>query len=463
MPKSITIIGGGPGGYVAAIRAAQLGAQVTLFEKATLGGTCLNRGCVPTKVLLETAEIFATVKNAKSFGVLAENISLDFSEINKRKQTVVNQLVEKVATLLGRREKQINIIKGVGTLLDSKTVGILGGSEKIRSDNIIIATGSKPSRISIPDINTPGVITSDEALSMERFPKDVVIVGGGVVGLEFAQIMSRMGSKVTIIEIMPRILPAEDEEISNVLKAILMKEGIEIFTSTVVTNVKMDKQGRSVISFSKKEGTRKEERSVDKILLAAGRVPCVDDLGLDKLGVACEQSKILVNERMATNIPGVYAIGDVRGGAMLAHVAMEEGKCAAENCMGANRNMDYRAVPRCVYTSPEVAGVGLTEKEARDEHGEIKVGRYPFTANSKAFIQNETKGMVKIIADAIYGQILGVQIIGSQAIELIAGATLAVKMEATFEDIASTIHPHPAMSEALMEAASGMEGKAIHI
>ena len=458
MAKSITIIGGGPGGYVAAIKAAQLGAQVTLIEKDTLGGTCVNRGCMPTKALLQSADLLEKIRHSEIFGISTERVALDFSAVIKRKEAVVKRLVDGVAYLM--RKNKIKVIQGTGTLIDSKTVGILGGKDRISSDSIIIATGSKPSTVSIKGINEPGVISSDEALIMDQLPKSAVIIGGGVIGLEFAQIIHRMGGKVTIIEMMPQILPAEDAEIARMLEEILKKEGIEVFTGATATNIGGDKQG-NMISFTTKDG-RELEISADKVLIAVGREPCIDDLEATKLGLAIDRNRLVVDEYLRTNIPNVYAIGDVIGGLMLAHKAMEEGKCAVENALGAESRMDYRAVPRCVYISPEVAGVGLTETAAREKYGNIKVGRFPFTASGRAVIQNETAGVVKIIADTKYGEILGIHIIGPQATELIAEAVLGIKLEATFEDITSAIHAHPTLSEAVMEAALDVEGKSIH-
>jgi len=457
--KSIVIIGGGPGGYVAAIRAAQLGAQVTLIEKDMLGGTCLNRGCIPTKVLLHSAELFANIRNAATFGISTGKASVDFSAITKRKEAVVGRLVAGVSTLLSKNK--IKVIKGIGTLIDSKTVGILGESNKISADSIIIATGSKPSTIPIKGIDEPGVITSDQALIMEQLPKSIVIIGGGVIGLEFAQIMYCLGSKVTIIEMMPQIMPTGDTEIANMLEDLLKKDGVEIFTNAKVTGIRSAKQDGEVVSFTTSDG--EQERIGEKVLAAVGRHPNTDDLQTDNLGLALDKGRLVVNERMETNIPGVYAIGDVVGGAMLAHVAMEEGKCAVENSMGADCKMDYQAVPGCIYTSPGVAWVGLTEAEAEQQHGSIRIGRFPFMASGRAFTLNETAGVVKIIADAHYGQILGVHILGPQATELVAEAVLGMKMEATFEDIASTIHAHPTLSEAVMEAALDVGGKRIHL
>ena len=461
MAKSIVIIGGGPGGYVAAIRAGQLGAQVTLIEKDTLGGTCLNRGCIPTKALLESANVLAEIRDAGVFGISAEKVSIDFSAVAKRKEAVVQQLVSGVNSLM--KKNKIEVIKGTGTLIDSRTVGILETGDQINADNIIIATGSKPTTVPIKGIDEPGVITSDEALAMEKFPKSIIIIGGGVIGLEFAQIMHRMGSKVTIVEMMPQVLPTEDTEIANMLMDILKKEGMEIFTDVSVTSISGSQQGREVVSFTTGDGNNKQERVAEKVLLAVGRSPNTDDLGVDKLGLNVNNGKLVVSERMETNIPGIYAIGDVIGGLMLAHVAMAEGKCAVENILGNDCQIDYQTVPRCVYTSPAVACVGLTEAKAKQDYGDIKIGRFPFRANGKALILNETAGMVKIIADAQYGQILGVHILGPQATELIAEAVLGMRMEVTFEDAASTIHAHPTLSEAMMEAFLDVSGSRIHL
>jgi len=457
--KNIVVIGGGPGGYVAAIRAAQLGAGVTLVEKDTLGGTCVNRGCIPTKALLESANILSTIRNAANFGISVEGVSVDFPAVNERKQAVVKRLVNGVNTLM--RRNKITVINDTASLIDNKTVSITGQGNTVTADSIIIATGSAPATIPIKGADRPGVISSDDALTMEQFPRSIVIIGGGVIGLEFAQIMRRLGSEVTIVEMMPQLLPAEDTEIASKLENVLQKEGITIYTSATVTGISGAGDGKETVSFTTK-GTNASECTAEKVLLAVGRRPYADGIGADKLGLAMDKGGIVVNERMETGIPGVYAIGDVIGGLMLAHVAMDEGKCAVENAMGIDRLIDYRAAPRCVYTSPEVAGVGLTETEAREKYGDIKVGRCPLAASGKAVILNETSGMVKIITDARYGEILGVHIIGPHATELIAEAVLGIKMEATFDDIASAVHAHPTVSEAVMEAALNVEGRTIH-
>jgi len=457
--KHIVIIGGGPGGYVAAIRAAQLGAQVTLIERDTLGGTCLNRGCFPTKVLLHSVHTLAKARNAATFGVSTGKVSLDFSAVIKQKEAVVQQLVASITTLL--KLNNVEVIKGVGTLIDPNTVGILGETSRISADSIIIATGSKPVITAIRGIDEPGVMNSDQCLAMEQPPKDIIIIGGGVIGVEFAEIMHGLGSKVTIIEIMPQILPTADTEIANMLEDLFKKEGIEIFTEATVTAIRSAGQDREAVSFTTKDNGG-QERIAEKVLVAVGRQPNTEDLQADKLGLTLEKDRLVVNERMETNIPGIYAIGDVVGGAMLAHVAMKEGKCAAENSLGADSKMNYQAIPWCMYTSPEMAWVGLTEAEAKREYGNIKIGRFPLFASGRAITLVERAGMVKIIAETRYGQILGVHILGPHATELIAEAVLGMRMEATFEDIASTIHAHPTISEAVMEAALDVEGKRIH-
>jgi dihydrolipoamide dehydrogenase len=458
--KHIIVIGGGPGGYVAAIKAAHLGAQVTLIEKDTLGGTCLNRGCIPTKSLLQTANILFQIKKADVFGISVERPSLNFEAVSRRKRKVVKQLVDGVGFLM--RKNKITVIDGIGTIVGQGKVRVVGNEEKmIEADKIIIATGSESASIPIEGINEEGVINSDEALAMEQLPSSMVIIGGGVIGLEFAQIFHRINTKVAIIEMMPQILPTEDADIAQMLEEILSREGIDICTNAEVNSIGTNEQGDKVVSFNTKEG---QKRLVgNKVLIAVGRRPCTSDLGLEKLGLALDRGQIIVNKHMETNIKNIYAVGDVVGGTMLAHKAMAEGSCAALRAMGANIEMDYRAVSRCVYTSPEVAAVGLTEKEARVKYDNVRVGKFPFRVNGKALVLDETEGMVKFIADAQYGQVLGVEIIGPHATEMIAEAVLGIQIEATFNDFASAIHAHPTLSETVMEAALGVDGKSLHI
>ena len=458
MSKTIVIIGGGPGGYVAAIRAAQLGNEVTLIERDTLGGTCLNRGCIPTKSLLRSAELLSEINDASTFGISVKEVALDFSAVSQRKDMVVNRLVRGVESLM--RKNKVRVIKGKGAIIDAKKVGIVSSDEEIAADTIIIATGSKPLKIPIEGIESQGVITSDDALKMNQPPESVIIIGGGVIGLEFGQILHKLGSKVTIIEMMPQLLPTEDTEIAQALESILEEEAMDIFTNATVKSISDADSGKKVL-FTTKDGER--EKIAEKILVAVGRQPDLGDLELEKLNISTNRAAIVVNERMETNIPDIFAIGDVVGGTMLAHVAMAEGKCAVQNALGSDSKIDYQTIPRCIYTSPEVAGVGLTESEARERYERVQVGRFPFIGNGRALILNQTAGMVKIVADAKYGQILGVHILGPNATELIAEAVLAMRMEATFSDLGQTPHPHPTLSEAIMEAALGVEGCAIHI
>lgn len=460
MGNNITIIGGGPGGYIAAIRAAQLGAQVTLIEKDSLGGTCLNRGCIPTKVLLQSADTLAEIRNASTFGISVDGVSVDFSAVMKRKNAVIRQLQNGVASLM--KKNKIRVVEGVGTLIDSRVVGQVGKPELIRADSIIIATGAKAAALPIAGINEPGVMTSDEALSMDHLPKSVIVIGGGVIGVELAQVMQRLGAKVTVLEAMPQILPNEDKETASMLEGLLKGEGIDIFTGVSVIAIRNAKDGKQV-SYKAKSGTEERQCTAERVLVCVGRRPNTDSLGADRLGLAQDGRRLVVNERMETNVPGVYAVGDVTGKLMLAHVAMAEGVCAAENATGNANTMNYKAVPRGVYTSPEVASVGLNEQQARKDNGDIKVGRFPFVASGKASVLNQASGMVKIVADAAYGQILGVTIVGPHATELIAEAVLAIRMEATVDDLVSTIHAHPTLSEAMMEAALNLQGRAIHL
>jgi len=454
----IVVIGGGPGGYPAAIRAAQLGAQVTLIEKSELGGTCLNRGCIPTKALLQAAKTYENAKEAKNFGINCQGVTLDFPKVMERKDKVVKQLVGGLSGII--KSHAIKVVKGTGSLTGAKAVKVLETGEEIKGDKFIIATGSVPAKVPIQGIDQPGVITSDEALFLEKLPKNILIIGGGVIGLEFAQFLHKMEVKVTVVEMLSQILPLEDTEIALGLDALLKKEGIEIFTDSTVKKITA-KGNEKVVSFDTKQGA--QERTVEMVLVAVGRAPNTKDLNAEKIGVKMEKGRIMVNEKMETSVPNVYAVGDVICGYMLAHVATAEGECAAQNAMGKPTKVDYRSVPRCVYSVPEVASVGLNEKEAKEKYGQIKVGRFPFVGVGKALVINETAGLVKIVADSRYGEILGVMILGPHATDLIAELGLAIQMEATIEEVAHTIHAHPTISESVMEAALDVDGFAIHM
>jgi dihydrolipoamide dehydrogenase len=457
----VGIIGGGLGGYVAAIKAAQLGLKVVLVEKDKLGGVCLNWGCIPTKALVSTAELLNNLQRAGEFGIQVKDYSFDFSAIMKRKDMITKRLTSGVEQLM--KANRVRVIKGQGQIIEPGIVEVTdtaGEKEMIKSKNIIIATGSKVMKLPLPGIDSEGVITSDEALSLSKLPSSMLIIGGGVVGIEFAGIFKALGVEVTVVEMLPRILLPVDEEIALRLTQVLKRKGIEILTDCKVREIKKNNQNLEVL-ISTNHGEEKIE--TEKVLLAVGRVPELGNIDVQRLGIELDKGAIKVDEKMRTNIPGIYAVGDVVGKIMLAHVASREGIVAVENISGAEILMDYKVVPNCVFSMPEVASVGLTEEEARKENHNIKVSKFPFLANGKALSMGETEGMVKIIADADTSELLGFHILGAHASDLIAEGTLALSMEATAFEIVNTIHAHPTLSEAIAEAAEGISGKPIHI
>lgn len=457
----VVIIGGGPGGYVAAIKAAHLGLKAVLVEKDKLGGVCLNRGCIPTKALVSTAELLNHLQRAGEFGIQVKDYSIDFPAIMKRKEMITQRLSLGVEQLM--KANQVRVIRGEGQIIEPGTVEVLdaeGQKEVIKTKNIIIATGSKVMKLPIPGIDSEGVITSDEALSLSELPSKMIIIGGGVVGIEFAGIFKALGVEVTVVEMLPRILLPIDEEIARRLTQILKRKGIEILTDCKVKEIKKNHQNLEVL-VSTTDGEKKLE--TEKVLFAAGRVPELGNIDVQRLGIELDKGAIKVDEKMMTNIPGIYAVGDVVGKIMLAHVASREGIVAVENISDKEVLMDYKVVPNCVFSMPEVASVGLTEEEARKENDNIKVSKFPFMANGKALGMGETEGMVKIIADADTFELLGLHILGAHASDLIAEGTLALSMEATAEEIVNTIHAHPTLAEAIAEAAEGITGKPIHL
>ena len=458
MKKRIIVIGGGVAGYPAALRAARLGADVTLVEKEKLGGVCLNKGCIPTKAYLKATTLFKEMKKASLFGVNSEKVGIDFNSLLVRKKVVVNRLTEGVASLL--KSKKVQVVNGTASFVNSKTIKILETGNVLSGDKFILATGSTPVELSIPGSENVSLLTSDDLLTMESLPKSLLIIGGGYIGVELGQFFHRMGVEVSIVEVMDRIIPTEDEEISKALRGFLEKEGIRIFTQGRVEKVERDDVQKRVI-FST-TGGQKEIQATD-LAQTVGRKPCFSGMEIEKIGLKTEKGRIVVNERMETNIPHIFAAGDVIGKIMLAHVAMAEGECAARNALGYPSAISYAAVPRCIYTSPEVACVGLTEKEAIEKEGAVQVSRFPFHVISKASLMEEMEGMIKVVAGRRYGEILGVHIIGPHATELIAEAVLAIEMEVTVEELAHTIHPHPTFSEGMGEAAMALSGGAIHL
>ena len=454
----IAVIGAGPAGYVAAIRAAQLGATVSLIEKDEVGGVCLNRGCIPTKALLESANLLSKVGKAEKHGISVGNVSTDIRSMMQRKNGIVRRVVASTRRLI--ESYGIEIVEGTATITGSREVAVTTSSsaKKIEANNIIIATGSEPASLRTQKSGRTRIFTSDEALALEDLPRSLLIVGGGAIGVEFACIFSILGTDVTLVEMMPQLLPGEEEEISSFLKYLLEEKGVKILTDARVTKIE-EKNGEAAVLVTTNDGEK--TITAEEILVAAGRVPKTQGLSLNDIGVD-ERGRIIVNERMETSIPHIYAIGDVVGRYMLAHAASAEAIVAAENVMGAAVEIDYRAVPRCVYTLPEVASVGLTEKQATMSGRQITVGRFSFSDNSRALTLSEDRGGIKVVADAKSGEILGIHMIGPEVSEMIHEAVLAVKLEATVDDVADMIHAHPTLSEALKEAALDAAGRSIH-
>ncbi|MBT4088833.1 MAG: dihydrolipoyl dehydrogenase [Deltaproteobacteria bacterium] len=454
----ITIIGGGVGGYPAGIRAARMGAEVTLIEKDELGGVCLNRGCIPTKSLLQSGKVIQTIKESETFGIKCGEYKADFSAIMARKNRVVSQLCSGVQRLLAA--KKIKVIKGTASILDSRTVQIEQSKEKIISDTIIIASGSSPAKLNIEGAGGPGVMNSDTFLEMKTLPQSVAIVGGGAIGCEFAQILNNLGVQVTILEMEENLIPGTDKEIARALQKSLVNDGIKVFTKAGVKKIE-HRKNKNTIVFEHQKKSQKCEAA--KVVFSVGRKPQTAALNVDKIGLAHQNGALKVNEYMETNISGIYAVGDVIGGTMLAHVATAEGECAVKNALGQKTRMNYKVIPACIYTSPEVASVGLSEEIARDKYDDVEVGLFPFTGCGKALVINETYGLVKIVAEKKDREILGVHIIGPHATDMISEAVLGMSMEMGVEDLANAIHPHPTLSESILESSLTLHGGAIHM
>ena len=451
----VVILGGGPGGYVAALRAAQLGAKTAIVEKDRLGGTCLVRGCIPTKALLQSSELYSLAKGGAEFGLVADSITFDWAAAQKRKTAVVDQLVKGVEGLL--KAGGVTTFRGAGRLSGKGTVTV--GSDVIRAKDIVIATGSAISRI--PLKGAEHTIDSDQILELKDVPKRLAVIGGGVVGMEFAAMFAALGSKVTVLEMLPQVLPMVDADLVSVYIKHLAGIGGAIHTNSKVAEV-VNAKGGLQVRFS--EGGQGGAVDADQVLLAVGRSPYTEGLGAEEAGVKLERGRVVVDAHLRTTAPGVWAIGDVIGGIMLAHIASYEGICAVENIAGnGNRTPDYHAAPNCIYTDPEIAHVGLGEKEAKEKGLDVKIGKFPFAASGRALTLGQSEGFVKVIADSGSGKILGAHIIGPRATDLIAEATLAIQNELTMEQLDLTIHAHPTLPESLMEAALAAQGRAIHI
>ncbi len=454
MQYDIAIVGGGPGGYVAAIKAAQMGKKTCIIEKDKLGGTCLNIGCIPTKVMLKSAETLKELKNADAFGVIDVDTSkakLDLEKVQVRKKNIVDQLVAGVGGLL--RKNKVDVLVGQGKLLDKNTIQV--GDRQVYAKNIIIATGSSSKNLPIKIDSKAKVLTSTQALDLTELPQNITIIGGGVIGIEFAYFLGSLGTKVTILEFLDRILPMIDAEIGQEVTKQLKNMGISIVTGAKVSEIKRDQ-----VIFEK-DGQLMEVQA-DKVLMSVGRIPNVKGLNLEQVGIQTKNGAILTNEFMATNIEGIYAIGDVNGKSMLAHTASKEGIVAVNNICGNKMEMDYSTIPNGIYIQPEIASVGLTEEEARQKYGQIKVGKFPLIANGKAKVSGDERGLIKLIAETKYNEIVGAHIYSSRATDMISELTLAMDLECTAEEIAMAVHPHPTISEAINEACHAVLGRPIH-
>jgi dihydrolipoamide dehydrogenase len=455
----LAILGGGPGGYVAAVRARQLGAEVTLVEMDALGGTCLNRGCIPSKALLRSSELAQLSRRLGEFGVRAEVKGIDWPRMIERKTEVVSQVVRGVEFLM--KKNDVRVVHGRGRLSGPKTIVVEtgDGEEEVRADAVLLATGSVPARLPLPGFDGPGVLTSTELLDIDEIPQRLAIVGAGYVGVEFADVFNAVGSKVTIIEMMPQIVPTEDPEIAAELARAFRRRRIEAHTNARVSEVS-DRDGAKVVRFTR-DGEEKEVEA-DVILCAVGRWPNTDGIGLQEAGIEMDGRAVKVNGRMATSVPGVYACGDAIGGIMLAHVASGEGKVAVANALGKQAEMDYTAIPSVTYTHPEIGSVGLTEADARQRGIDVRVGRFFFRGAGKAVAEGSREGLVKVIVDAASGKVIGGQICGPHATDLIHEIVLAVYLGATAEEVGGMVHAHPTLMEPIMEAAEDALGMAIH-
>lgn len=467
----LVILGGGTGGYVAAIRASQLGLKTAVVEKKKIGGTCLHAGCIPSKALLRSAEVFAQSKNSEEFGVISGEVKLDFFKVQERKQKIIDQLHGGVQHLM--KQGKIDVFYGTGRILGPSIFSPMPGTisvefengdenEMLIPKNVIVATGSRPRSLPGLEIDGTQVMTSDEALSLEELPKSIIIVGGGVIGIEWASMLDDFGVEVTVLEYADRVLPTEDKEVSKEMQRLLKKRGIKVVTSAKVLPDTIEKSADSVTIKAEHKG---EEKSftAEKMLVSVGRQANVEGIGLENTDIQVEKGFIKTNDRFQTKESHIYAIGDVIGGLQLAHVASHEGIVAVEHI--ANENpapIDYSMISKCVYSSPEVASVGYTEEEAKEKGFEVKTGKFSFRAIGKALVYGESDGFVKLVVNKENDDILGVHMIGPHVTDMISEAGLARVLDATPWEIGHTIHPHPSLSEAIGEAALAVDGKAIH-
>ena len=455
----VVLIGSGPGGYVAAIRAAQLGLKTAVIEREALGGVCLNWGCIPSKALLKNAEVVSYFNRADEFGLKMDNFSADFSVAMDRSRKVVDRNTKGVAFLLDKNK--VDHIQGSGKVVGVGKVEVSPDGNVIESKNIVISTGARPRSIAPLPIDGEKIITSRESITLSDLPKSIIIVGGGAIGVEFAYIYRMYGVDVTIVEMLPRLVPNEDEDISVQLERSFKRENINVMTGAGV--IGSDTSGSGVKVTVDKDGTQ-EVLECDKVLVAIGVQPNVEDLGLETIGIASDRSGIIVDDRMATNVPGIYAIGDVNGKMPLAHVASAQALVAVEDIAGLETQaLDYAYMPRATYCHPQIASFGLTETQAREQGKDINVGTFNVQANGKAAALGENSGLVKLVVDAKYGEILGGHMIGPEVTELLGELSMTRILEGTVLELGWAVHSHPSLSEMLKEAALGAQGRTIHM
>ncbi len=459
----VVVIGGGPGGYVAAIRAAQLGKKVAIVERDRLGGVCLNWGCIPTKALLRNAEVVSLVRHGAEFGVQAQGLTIDYRAAQVRSRQVAEKLSRGVAYLM--RKNGVAVFSGTARLRSATEIAVQpkdGGHEHgLQADFLILATGSRERLLPGVTVDGQRIWTSYEALLVEEAPASLIVIGAGAVGVEFASVFAAYGTAVTLVEMLPTLLPVEDAEIAGQLERAFRQRGMQILTSTTVDRVEVTSDRVRVVATSP-QGS--QELSAAALLLAVGRLPNTEDLDLEAVGVTLNRRFVQVNAGQQTSVPNIYAIGDVAGPPLLAHKAMAEGVIAAEHLAGHSpKPLERTSIPSCTYCHPQVASIGLTEAQARADGREIKVGKFPFRASGKALALGEPEGLVKLIADAQYGEILGVHIVGPEATEMIAEVAALKTLEATLDELTLTVHAHPTLAEALLEAALAAEGRAIHL
>ncbi|MBV9358022.1 MAG: dihydrolipoyl dehydrogenase [Chloroflexi bacterium] len=479
----LVIVGGGPGGYVAAFRAAQLGVRTAVIEKERPGGVCLNWGCIPTKAMLRSAEVLDDLRHSEDYGIKADNIQLDYPAVLSRKDRIVRGLTDGVSSLL--KANNVTVIDGHARFTDPHTLEVVGVGQSplgaggplynapaaadgqpratVTGTNIIVATGSTPAELPIPGVDLPGVINSDGAFMLKEVPPRIVIVGGGAVGTEWASIFGAFGSEVTLVELMPNLLPIEDEDMGRTLARSFQRQGIKVLTNCTVAKIEQIDGGLQT-TITDRDGGNSQTVDADRVLIGVSRRPNTLDLNLEATGARTDQrGYIQVDDQLRTSVPNVFAIGDIVGKVLLAHVASHQGITAASVIAGHDDRISYKAVPAAIFTHPEVASVGLSEKRAREAGYDVVVGRFPFLALGRAQTFGKTDGLTKIVADRKYGEILGVHIIGPSASDLIPESVLAINLEATLEDVANTIHAHPTLGEGSGEAAMVALGLPVHV